>query len=111
MKEATPLTIADGLGSPIGINTWEIVRNLHYVQESFTVSETQISLASVEILERHGLVVEPSAAVPLACIFYSNIFLEHIRQQAAPQSIDVIITGGNTTKVSLAQLINISEPP
>jgi threonine dehydratase len=81
-----PRTIADGLRTSLGDITFEII--LEKVDDIVTVSETEI-LAAMRILwERMKLVVEPSAAVPLAALLT-------IRNRTKGQRTGVILSGGN----------------
>jgi threonine dehydratase len=59
-----PSTIADGLKTTLGPNTWPIVRDL--VAAIVTVSEEEIKGALRLVYERAKLAIEPSAAVGVA---------------------------------------------
>lgn len=59
-----PSTIADGLKTTLGPNTWPIVRD--FVDEIITVSEEEIKCALRLVYERAKLAIEPSAAVGVA---------------------------------------------
>ncbi len=61
-----PKTIADGLRTSLGSNTFPIIRAL--VKDIVTATEESIIRAMRLIWERMKIVVEPSAAVPLAAI-------------------------------------------
>ena len=91
-------TIADGLRSAIGKYTWTILRDPRYVKRVFTASESQIKNALLDISITTGLLVEPSAAVPVACLLYNSQFAEMIRQGRSSYRIGVVLSGGNTTK-------------
>ncbi|MEO8487273.1 MAG: pyridoxal-phosphate dependent enzyme [Betaproteobacteria bacterium] len=80
------LTIADGLRTPLAPRTLGAIRaNVDAVE---TCSEEAIVRAMRMIWERAKIVVEPSAAVPLACL------LEE-RFPAAGKRVGVILSGGN----------------
>jgi len=80
------LTIADGLRTPLSARTLGAIRaNVDAVE---TCSEEAIVRAMRMLWERAKIVVEPSAAVPLACL------LEE-RFPAAGKRIGVIVSGGN----------------
>ncbi len=82
----SPRTIADGLRTSLGDITFRII--LENVDDIVTVSENEI-LAAMKILwERMKLVVEPSAAVPLAALLT-------IRESLARANVGVILSGGN----------------
>ena len=81
-----PDTIADGLRSSLGSNTFRIIREK--VDQIITVSEQEIVGAMQFIWERMKLVVEPSGAVSLAGVLSRQIELESKR-------VGIIISGGN----------------
>lgn len=79
-------TIADGLRASLSERTFDLIRQ--HVRGIVTVTEEQIIHAMRLIWERMKLVVEPSAAVPLAAVL------------AAPENfrgrrVAVVLTGGN----------------
>ena len=61
-----PDTIADGLRTSLGTRTFPIIKRL--VQDIVTVSEESIVEAMRAIWERMKIIIEPSAAVPLAAL-------------------------------------------
>ena len=81
-----PDTIADGLRTSLGSNTFRIIREK--VDQIITVSEEEIVDAMRFIWERMKLVVEPSGAVSLAGVLSKQIDLESKR-------VGIIISGGN----------------
>ena len=81
-----PITIADGLLTSLGDKTFPIIKN--HVEEIITVEEDLIIKAMKLIWQRMKIVVEPSAAVPLAAIM-KNI------GQFQYAKIGVILSGGN----------------
>lgn len=81
-----PRTVADGLLAPLGERTFDIVRA--HVHDVVTVSEAAIVEAMRTIWERMKLVVEPSAAVPLAALLEGRI-------EVADRRVGVILSGGN----------------
>ena len=81
-----PDTIADGLRSSLGNNTFRIIREK--VDQIITVSEQEIVNAMQFVWERMKLVVEPSGAVSLAGVLSRQIELESKR-------VGIIISGGN----------------
>ena len=79
-------TIADGLRASLSERTFDLIRQ--HVRGIVTVTEEQIVHAMRLIWERMKLVVEPSAAVPLAAVL------------AAPENfrgrrVAAVLTGGN----------------
>jgi threonine dehydratase len=89
---ATANTIADGLRTSIGFITFPIIRD--GAAGVLTASEASIVSAMRMIFERMKLVVEPSAAVPLACMLEQP-------QRFAGKRVGLIISGGN---IDLEQL-------
>jgi threonine dehydratase len=87
-----PQTIADGLLTSLGTLTFPIIQK--HVERIVTVSEEAILAAMRFIWERTKLIIEPSAAVPLAVFWEDKIDLKGLR-------IAVILSGGN---VNLDQL-------
>ncbi|UCE97018.1 MAG: threonine/serine dehydratase [Candidatus Bathyarchaeota archaeon] len=81
-----PNTIADGLRSSLGSNTFRIIRQ--NVDQIITVSEEEIVAAMQFLLERMKLVVEPSGAVSIAGVLSKQLDLKSKR-------VGIIISGGN----------------
>ena len=81
-----PQTIADGLLTSLGDLTFPIIRDR--VEQIVTVSETAIIATMQFIWERAKLIVEPSAAVPVAALWEQRIDLAGLR-------VGVILSGGN----------------
>ncbi len=79
-------TIADGLRTSLGDLTFAIIKK--YVHDIITVSEEGIVEAMRCIWERMKIIVEPSAAVPLATLLTKQISLPGKR-------IGIILSGGN----------------
>ena len=87
-----PQTIADGLLTSLGDKTFGIITK--YVDDIVTVSEKSIIAAMRLIWERMKIVVEPSAAVPLAAIVSGRL-------DVSGKRAGIILSGGN---VDLDQL-------
>lgn len=81
-----PATIADGLRTSLGELTFRVIRR--EVERILTVSEASIAAAMRYIWERMKIIIEPSAAVPVAALF------DH-RSELAGLRIGVILSGGN----------------
>jgi threonine dehydratase len=81
-----PKTIADGLRTSLGPNTFPLVRGL--VSEIVTTSEEAIVAAMRLVWERMKVVIEPSAAVPLAAILEKKLDVQGARAA-------IIFSGGN----------------
>jgi threonine dehydratase len=87
-----PKTVADGLRTSLGRITFPIIQAL--VSEIVTVSEEAIVAAMRTLWERMKIVVEPSAAVPLAALLEGAF-------RANGARIGIILSGGNVDLDSL----------
>jgi threonine dehydratase len=81
-----PRTIADGLLTSLGMLTFPIIQE--YAEQIVTASEASIVEAMKFIWERAKIVIEPSAAVPVALLWERKIDLAGLR-------VGVILSGGN----------------
>ena len=90
-----PNTIADGLLTSLGDITFPIIQA--HVAEIVTVSEKAIIAALRLVWERAKIVIEPSAAVPIAALLEKKIDLNGL-------CIGVILSGGNVDIGQLSQL-------
>ena len=81
-----PQTIADVLSTSLGELTFPIIQK--HVDEIITVSDGEIAGAMRLIWERMKIVVEPSAAVPLAALLKVIIKIKGLR-------VGLILSGGN----------------
>jgi len=93
----TSTTVADGLRVSIGQLNWPIIRDL--VTEVITVTEEEIISCMRLVFERMKLVIEPSAAVPVAAVL-SSAFKNNPNYRSL-RNVAVILCGGN---VDLDQL-------
>lgn len=103
------LTIADGLRTPVGAVGWSVVSDKEKVKGVFAVSEGQILDAMRLVLERMKVVIEPSAAVPLAVCLYNEGFRRVVEEECAREGksgwdVGVVFTGGNTTVERIGEL-------
>jgi threonine dehydratase len=81
-----PVTVADGLRTSLGDRTFPIIQRL--VAQILTVGEAAIVRAMRLVWERMKIVVEPSAAVPLAAVLeYPETFRD--------RRVGIILSGGN----------------
>ncbi|KAM0237773.1 hypothetical protein ACHAP5_008943 [Fusarium lateritium] len=92
-------SIADGLRSYLGVYPWGILYERKLVHSMYSVSEDEIKAAMKLILERMKLVVEPSAAVPLAVVLFNEDFRHVVEKEANGDIWDlgIILSGGNVT--------------
>jgi threonine dehydratase len=81
-----PGTIADGLLTSLGSLTFPIIQER--VEQIVTVSEQGIVDAMKFVWERVKIIIEPSAAVPVAVLWEKKIDLTGL-------SVGVILSGGN----------------
>lgn len=81
-----PATIADGLRTSLGKNTFPLVRAR--VADIVTATEEGIVRAMRFVWERMKIVIEPSAAVPLAAIMEGTLAVKGLK-------VAVILSGGN----------------
>lgn len=91
-----PETIADGLKTVLGSNTWPVVRDL--VDSIITVDETAIAVATKLVWTRMKLCIEPSAGVGVAVLLSDKFFAE-FPPHAYPQ-VGVVLCGGNVDLVN-----------
>lgn len=92
-----PHTIADGLRTPLGKNTFQIIRDM--ADDLVLVSEADIIRAMRFIWERMKIVIEPSSAVAVAPLLNGSVEVKGKR-------VGVIISGGN---VDLTQFFELLE--
>lgn len=100
------LTIADGLRTPVGAIPWSVISDKSKVRDVYSVSEEQIKSAMRLLLERMKVVVEPSAAVPLAVALYDEGFRRIVEREAGDQgwNVGIVLSGGNTTMEAIGKL-------
>jgi threonine dehydratase len=91
LPSVQPKTVADGLLTSLGELTFTILRQ-HV--EIVTVREEAIVEAMRTVWERMKILIEPSAAVPLAAVFEDAVAVRG-------QRVGIILSGGN---VDLARL-------
>jgi threonine dehydratase len=82
----TPNTIADGLRGFIGVRNFALLRAL--VDDVVTVSEAEIVAAMRIVLGDLKLLIEPSAAVPVAAALAGKL-------GSPGQRIGIVLSGGN----------------
>jgi threonine dehydratase len=86
IPSVNPQTVADGLLTSLGVNTFPIIRE--HVEQIVTVSEEAIIAGMRHVWERMKIVIEPSAAVPVGALLEGKIDLSGLR-------VGVILSGGN----------------
>ena len=81
-----PQTIADGLLTSVGVRNFALIRR--FVDDIVTVGDAAIIRAMRLLWERMKIVVEPSAAVPLAALVEERIDVPGMR-------VGIVLSGGN----------------
>ncbi|XP_028010875.2 serine racemase isoform X1 [Eptesicus fuscus] len=99
-----PETIADGVKSSIGLNTWPVIRDL--VDDVFTVTEDEIKYATQLVWERMKLLIEPTAAVGVAAVLSQHF------QTISPEvkNICIVLSGGNVDLTSITWMKQAERP-
>ncbi|XP_024420530.1 serine racemase [Desmodus rotundus] len=99
-----PETIADGVKSSIGLNTWPIIRDL--VDDVFTVREDEIKYATQLVWERMKLLIEPTAGVGVAAVLSQHF------QTISPEvkNICIVLSGGNVDLTSVTWMKQAERP-
>ena len=89
-------TIADGTAvAEVGSLTYDISKD--YVDDWITVTDEEVLMAFINLMERHKLVAEPSGALTLAAIDKLNFYNKNVVS---------VISGGNIDMSFISQLIN-----
>ena len=86
IPSVNPQTVADGLLTSLGENTFPIIRE--NVEQIVTVSEEAIIAGMRHVWERMKIVIEPSSAVPVGALLEGKMDL-------SGQRVGVILSGGN----------------
>ncbi|KAH6697104.1 pyridoxal-phosphate dependent enzyme [Plectosphaerella plurivora] len=106
IESVKSLTVADGLRTPVGVHPWGVIHERRLVSGMYAVTEEEIIAATKLVLERCKLVIEPSAAVPLATALYNEDFRAMVEREAGPEGWDlgIVFSGGNIAVDGLAKL-------
>ena len=86
IEPATSNSVADGLLTSLGDKTFQIIQN--EVKEIITATDKEIISAMRLIWERLKIVIEPSAAVPLAVVLKT-------KEKFIGKRVGIIFSGGN----------------
>jgi threonine dehydratase len=105
------LTVADGLRTPLGEVPWSVLYERRLVAGFFSVGEDDIKRALRLVLERAKLVIEPSAAVPLAVALFNEDFRAMVEREfgAEGAQVGVVFSGGNLDLEVAARLFGAGE--
>jgi threonine dehydratase/serine racemase len=90
IPQTAPTTIADGLLTSLGQQTWPIIRD--QVERVLTVTDEEIVSAMRLTWERAKLLIEPSAAVAVAAVL-----TEEFRRLEGMRRVGVVLSGGNVS--------------
>ena len=106
VEHVSSLTIADGLRTPLGVHPWSVIYERKLVSAFYSATEDEIKSALKLVLERFKLVIEPSAAVPLAVALYNEDFRHMVQETAGRTGWDVgiVFSGGNLSVEALGKL-------
>jgi len=88
IPQTDPQTVADGLRTSLGSLTWPIIRD--HVERIITVTDEQIIAAMRLAWQRAKLLIEPSAAVPLAAVL-----TDKFRALPGLDRVAIVLSGGN----------------
>ena len=86
LPSVAPQTIADGLLTSVGVRNFALIQ--HFVDDIVTVGDAAIICAMRLLWERMKIVVEPSAAVPLAALVEERVDVPGMR-------VGIVLSGGN----------------
>ena len=90
-------TIADGLKTTLGPNTFDIVTQK--VDHIFTVTEAEIAKATTHVWERMKVAIEPSAGVGIGMVLFNKDFHSFMKtldnNGKRIKNIAVVLCGGN----------------
>lgn len=99
-------TIADGLRTSMGENSWRVISQEGLVKGACTVSESQI----VEALKvYHGIyldVVEPSGVVALAGALFCSSSFGDSKPKGSTIKVAIVLTGGNVSRSTIDHTIS-----
>jgi len=99
-------SIADGLRCPVGKLPWEIVKRADYVEDMFSVTDEQIRETMKLVYDEFHMVIEPSAAVALAVVFFSEEFRDLAAAQTESWRIGVVLSGGNIDLQTVVDIVS-----
>jgi len=95
-------SVADGLKTTLGPNTWPVVRD--FVDDIITVSEEDILRATKIVWERLKVCIEPSAGVGVA-VAMSKEFAQKYRLEDGIVNVGVVLCGGNVDVIKVCKLM------
>mmetsp|Transcript_31089 Transcript_31089/g.45494 ORF Transcript_31089/g.45494 Transcript_31089/m.45494 type:complete len:392 (-) Transcript_31089:219-1394(-) len=99
-------SVADGLKTTLGPNTWPIVRDM--ADDVMTVSEADILRATKLVWERLKVCIEPSAGVGVAVVMGEEFLQRYIvgnNDSDEVLKIGIVLCGGNVDVVKVAKMM------
>lgn len=96
-------SIADGLKSSMGPNTWPIIRDL--VDDVILVSEDEIVKSTKLVWERLKVCIEPSASVGLA-VALTREFNEKYSVAGGYKNVGIVLCGGNVDIIKMVSFFS-----
>ena len=94
----TNRTLADGVRT-LALSELTLAHLRRYADDIITVSEAELRAAARRLLLEARLVVEPTAALPLAALLY------HRAELPASRHTVLVLTGGNVDPATLVELV------
>jgi threonine dehydratase len=95
-------SVADGLKTTLGPNTWPIVRDL--ADDIITVPEEDILRSTKLVWERLKVAIEPSAGVGVA-VAQSKEFNEKYVKDLGIRNVGIVLCGGNVDIIKIASMM------
>jgi len=92
-------SVADGLKTTLGPNTWPIIRDL--VDDIFSVTEEEILRATKLVWERLKVCIEPSAGVGVA-VAMGQEFNTKYTTESGIRNVGIVLCGGNVDIIQIA---------
>lgn len=92
-------SVADGLKTTLGPNTWPIVRD--QVDDIFTVTEEEILRATKLVWERLKVCIEPSAGVGVA-VAMGTSFNSKYKTENGIRNVGIVLCGGNVDIIKIS---------
>jgi threonine dehydratase len=103
-RDNHPNTIADGLCTLLGSNTFPFVRDC--VEEIITVKECEIAAGMRYVYERMKLVLEPSAGTGVAAVLFNQRFKDLVDEES---NVGIILCGGNIDLMRMTEYMALAE--
>jgi threonine dehydratase len=92
LLQECPRTVADGLRTSLGVRNFALLKA--HCDGIFLASDAHILEAMALIWSRMNIVVEPSAAVPLAVVLNSDEFRRSVHEKSIARIV-LLLSGGN----------------